>query len=180
MLSTDHNKTAWLKEKITNIPDYPKPGIMFRDLTTLFKDAEAFAYVIDTLSAEAKKLQPNKIVGIEARGFILGAAVAYKLGLGFVPIRKPGKLPRAVEKLKYALEYGEDCLEIHQDAISKGEKIVVIDDLLATGGTAKAACQLLQKLGGDIVGTGFVVNLQALGGMQALPQEAHFFSLVNY
>ncbi len=180
MLSTNDNKTKWLKEKIRDIPDFPKPGIVFRDMTTLFKDAEAFAYVVDALSNEAKKLKPTKIVGIEARGFIIGAAVAYKLGLGFIPVRKPGKLPHDIERLNYQLEYGEDCLEIHVDAIAQNEKVVLIDDLLATGGTAKAACELLQKLGGDVVGTGFVVNLEGLGGKRVLPDGVHFFSLVDY
>lgn len=180
MLSTNDSKTKWLKEKIRDIPDFPKPGIIFRDLTTLFKDGEAFAHIVDVMSAEAKKLRPHKIAGIEARGFIIGAAVAYKLGLGFIPIRKPGKLPHDIERLNYQLEYGQDCLEIHVDAITQNEKIVLIDDLLATGGTAKAACQLIQKLGGDVVGTGFVVNLEGLGGKLLLPDGVHFFSLVDY
>ena len=180
MLSTNDSKIKWLKEKIRDIPDFPKPGIVFRDLTTLFKDGEAFAYAIDALAAETKKLQPHKIAGVEARGFIIGAAVAYKLGLGFVPIRKPGKLPGDIERLNYKLEYGEDCLEIHVDAVTQNEKIVLIDDLLATGGTASAACHLLQKLGADVVGTGFMVYLEALGGKLLLPSGTHFFSLVNY
>jgi len=180
MLSTNASKVEWLKAKIRDIPDFPKPGIMYRDLTTLFKDSEAFAYVIDIMSEEAKKLQPHKIAGIEARGFIIGAAIAYKLGLGFVPIRKPGKLPHDIERLNYTLEYGQDCLEIHVDAVTQNEKVVLIDDLLATGGTAKAACQLLQKLGGDVLGAGFVVHLKDLGGKLLLPQGIHFFSLVDY
>ncbi len=180
MLTINESKTKWLKEKIRDIPDFPKPGIVFRDLTTLFKDGEAFAYVIDLLSQEAKKYQPHKIAGIEARGFIVGAAVAFKLGLGFVPIRKPGKLPHDIERLNYKLEYGEDCLEIHVDAVTQNEKIVLIDDLLATGGTASAACKLLEKLGGDVVAAGFLVNLEGLGGKLLLPDGTKFFSLVNY
>jgi adenine phosphoribosyltransferase len=180
MPTTNENKTKWLKEKIRDIPDFPKAGIVFRDLTTLFQDSEAFSYVIDTLSEETKKYQPEKIVGIEARGFILGAAVAFKLGVGFIPIRKPGKLPYKVEKLNYKLEYGEDCLEIHIDAVAKNERVVLIDDLLATGGTAAAACQLLQKLGADVVAAGFVVNLEDLRGKSLLPEGTKFFSLVNY
>jgi adenine phosphoribosyltransferase len=180
MISISASKTQWLKEKIRDIPDFPKPGIVFRDLTTLFKDGEAFTYVVDALSEEAKKRRPNKIAGIEARGFILGAAVAYKLGVGFIPIRKPGKLPYQRESLTYDLEYGKDCLEIHVDAAVHDEKVVLIDDLLATGGTASAACKLLQKLGADIVGAGFVVNLEDLGGKLVLPEGVHFFSLVNY
>lgn len=180
MLTINESKTKWLKEKIRDIPDFPKPGIVFRDLTTLFKDGEAFAYVIDLLSQEAKKVQAHKIAAIEARGFIVGAAVAAKLGLGFVPIRKPGKLPHDIERLNYKLEYGEDCLEIHVDAVTQNEKVVLIDDLIATGGTASAACKLLEKLGGKVVAAGFVVNLEGLGGKLLLPDGVHFFSLVNY
>jgi adenine phosphoribosyltransferase len=149
-------------------------------VTTLLKDAEAFAFAVEALSEEAKKLKPNKIAGIEARGFIFGAAVAYKLGLGFIPIRKPGKLPYQKESLSYDLEYGKDCVEIHVDAVVRDEKVVLIDDLLATGGTAAAACKLLQKIGADVVGAGFVVNLEFLGGKLVLPEGVHFFSLVDY
>jgi len=136
--------------------------------------------VIDSLSEETKKYQPKIIVGIEARGFILGAAVAAKLGLGFVPVRKPGKLPYKVEKLNYKLEYGEDCLEIHIDAVAKNEKVVLIDDLLATGGTSSAACQLLHKIGANVVAAGFVVSLEDLGGKALIPKDTQIFSLVNY
>ncbi len=132
------------------------------------------------MSQEAKKYQPHKIAGIEARGFIIGAAVAYKLGLGFVPIRKPGKLPHDIERLNYKLQYGEGSLEIHVDAVTQNEKVVLIDDLLATGGTASAACQLLEKLGGDVVAAGFLVNLEEFGGKLLLPEGVSFFSLVNY
>ena len=180
MLSTDNIKTNWLKEKIRDIPDFPKPGIVFRDLTTLLKDGEAFAYVVETMSVETKKLKPHKIVGVEARGFIFGAAVAYKLGLGFVPIRKPGKLPHDIERLNYQLEYGEDCLEIHVDSITQNEKWCLSMTCLLQAGQQKAACELIQKLGGEVVGAGFVVYLEDLGGNRALPDGAHFFSLVDY
>ena len=180
MISISASKVQWLKDKIRDIPDFPKSGIVFRDLTTLFKDAEAFAYVVDALSDETKKLRPEKIVGIEARGFIIGAAVAYKLGLGFVPIRKPGKLPHQKESISYDLEYGKDCVEIHVDAVIEDEKVVLIDDLLATGGTAAAACKLLQKIGAEVVGAGFVVTLEDLGGKLVLPDGVHFFTLVSY
>lgn len=180
MLTINESKTNWLKDKIRNIPDFPKPGIIFRDLTTLLKDGEAFSYVIDIMSEETKKYGPSKIAGIEARGFILGAAVAAKLGIGFVPIRKPGKLPHDIERLNYKLEYGEDCLEVHVDAVSKNEKIVLIDDLLATGGTASAACNLLAKLGAEVAAAGFLVDLEALGGKLLLPSGTKFFSLITY
>jgi adenine phosphoribosyltransferase len=180
MLTINESKTKWLKEKIRDIPDFPKPGIVFRDLTTLFKDGEAFTYVIDLLSQEAKKFQPLKIAGIEARGFIVGAAVAAKLGLGFVPIRKPGKLPHDIERLNYKLEYGEDCLEMHVDAVTQNEKVVLIDDLLATGGTASAACKLLEKLGANVAAAGFLVSLDDLGGKLLLPKGVSSFSLVSY
>ncbi len=126
MVSISTSKTQWLKEKIRDIPDFPKPGIVFKDITTLLKDPEAFAFAIDALAEETKKLKATKIAGIEARGFILGAAVAYKLGLAFVPIRKPGKLPYQKEKLSYDLEYGTDTLEIHVDAVTPNEKVVLI------------------------------------------------------
>jgi adenine phosphoribosyltransferase len=180
MVSISTSKTQWIKEKIRDVPDFPKPGIIFKDVTTLIKDPEAFTYVVDALSEEAKKLKPTKIAGIEARGFIFGAAVAYKLGLGFVPIRKPGKLPYQKESLSYDLEYGKDCVEIHVDAVVQDEKVVLIDDLLATGGTASAACKLLQKIGADVVGAGFVVDLEFLGGKLVLPEGVHFFSIVAY
>ncbi len=179
-MSISTSKTQWLKDKIRDIPDFPKPGIIFKDITTLLKDAEAFTFAVDALSEETKKLKPNKIAGIEARGFIVGAAVAYKLGLGFIPIRKPGKLPYQRESLSYDLEYGKDCVEIHVDAATQDEKVVLIDDLLATGGTAAAACKLLQKIGADVVGAGFLVNLEFLGGKLILPEGVHFFSLVDY
>lgn len=153
---------------------------MFKDLTTLLGDAEAFAYVIDVLSEKYKQLQPAFIAGIEARGFILGAAVAYKLGIGFVPIRKKGKLPYKVERQTYDLEYGTDAVEIHIDAVERGAKVVLIDDLLATGGTASAACQLLRTVGANVVGIGFVTELGFLSGRERLPKDIDLFSMLTY
>ncbi|HEY9719046.1 MAG TPA: adenine phosphoribosyltransferase [Trichormus sp.] len=179
-LPLSQEKLDWLKSKVRDIPDFPKPGIVFKDLTTLFSDAQAFAYVLDVMAERCKQLKPDVIAGIEARGFILAPTIAYKLGLGFVPIRKPGKLPYKVEKLQYDLEYGTDTIEIHADAVSHGHRIVLIDDLLATGGTAGAARQLLTTLGGNVVGVGFIVELGFLKGRSKLSGESDVFALVNY
>lgn len=160
----------YIKSLIRTIPDYPKPGIQFRDITTLLADAKGFQQVIDDFYQRYKDQQIDKIVAIEARGFILGAALAYKLGLGFVPIRKAGKLPAETMGHDYVLEYGSDRVEIHADAISSNERILLIDDLIATGGTAEAAAALIQKLGGIIVECAFVIDLQDLGGANRLKQ----------
>lgn len=173
-------KANWLKTKVRDIPDYPKPGIIFKDLTTLFRDAEAFAFVIDALTEKVKEFKPTRLVGIEARGFILAPTIAYKLGVGFVPIRKPGKLPYKTEKVSYALEYGEDSVEVHVDSFDKNERVVIIDDLLATGGTALAACQLVEKLGARVAAAGFVVSLDFLNGRKRLPSQLEVFSLIQY
>lgn len=170
----------WLKGKVRDIPDFPKPGIIFKDLTTLLQDAEAFSYVIDVMSEKCRTLKPDLMVGIEARGFILAPAIAYKLGIGFVPIRKPKKLPYQVETVTYDLEYGTDAIEIHIDAVTSGHRVVLIDDLLATGGTAAAAYQLLSKLGATVSGIGFIIELGFLNGKSKLPKDADVFSLINY
>lgn len=170
----------WLKGKIRDIPDFPKPGIVFKDLTTLLQDAEAFSYVIDVMTEKCRALKPDLMVGIEARGFILAPAIAYKLGIGFVPIRKPKKLPYQVESVTYDLEYGTDSIEIHIDAVTGGHRVVLIDDLLATGGTAAAAHQLLTKLGATVSGIGFIIELGFLDGKSKLPKDADVFSLINY
>ncbi len=177
-LSTE--KQDWIKSKIRDIPDFPKPGIMFKDLTPLLKDVDAFTFSIDALTEKCRVLNPKYIAGIEARGFILGPIIAYKLGVGFIPIRKPGKLPHVVQKLEYALEYGTDCIEVHADAVEKNDRVVLIDDLLATGGTAGAAYKLMQVLGANVVGIGFVVELAFLDGRTKLPQNAEIFSLISY
>jgi len=157
-----------LKSLIRTIPHYPKQGIQFRDITTLLKDPIGFRMVIDAFAQHYAAQSIDKVAGIEARGFIIGAALAYKLGVGFVPIRKSGKLPAETIGHDYALEYGADRVEIHTDAIAQGERVLLVDDLIATGGTAEASVALLQKLGGVVVGCAFVINLPDLGGSQRL------------
>lgn len=173
-------KADWIKSKIRDIPDFPKPGIIFKDITPMMKDGEVFHFVLRALAEEAGTYKPDVIAGIEARGFILAPAVADILGVGFVPIRKPGKLPYKVEKITYDLEYGTDTIEMHVDAVDKGQRVVLIDDLLATGGTAHGASSLIKKVGGELVGVGFVVELGFLDGRKKLGSEAPVFSLINY
>lgn len=157
-----------LKRLIRTIPDYPKPGIMFRDVTTLFGDAQGFKAAIARM-AEPYRAEPvDAVAGIEARGFILGGAIADRLGCGFVPIRKKGKLPWKTIGQEYELEYGVDAIEIHADAIEKGERILVVDDLIATGGTAEAAVKLVRRSGGEVLGATFVIDLPELGGTKRL------------
>ena len=153
-----------LKDAIRSIPDYPKPGIVFRDITTLLGDARAFRRAVDELVQPYAGSKIDKIAGIEARGFILGGAVAHQLSAGFVPIRKKGKLPHDTVSIAYSLEYGVDEMEIHRDAVLAGEKVILVDDLIATGGTACAAAQLLRNLGAEVVAACFVVDLPELGG----------------
>lgn len=157
-----------IKSLIRTIPHYPKPGIQFRDITTLLKDPVGFRMVIDALSHHYLDKKIDKIAGIEARGFIIGAALAYKLGVGFVPIRKSGKLPAETVGHDYVLEYGADRVEVHTDAISEGEHVLLVDDLIATGGTAEAAIVLIEKLGGVVVSCAFVIDLPDLGGSKRL------------
>ncbi|MBA3061508.1 MAG: adenine phosphoribosyltransferase [Atribacteria sp.] len=168
-----------LKEKIRNIPDFPVKGIQFKDITTLLKDKEAFKYSIDEITKYCSKYQIDYIAGIEARGFIIGAPVAYQLGIGFLPVRKPEKLPSEVEKISYELVYGENILEMHKDAIDSGDKIMVIDDLLATGGTTAAVFKLIEKLGGKVIGASFIVELTFLNPREKL-EGYDIFSLVQY
>jgi adenine phosphoribosyltransferase len=153
-----------LKDAIRTIPDYPKPGIMFRDITTLLGDARAFRRAVDELVQPFAGRKIDKIAGIEARGFILGGAVAHQLSAGFVPLRKKGKLPHKTVAVEYALEYGTDTIEMHLDAVVAGEKVMLVDDLIATGGTALAAIELLRKCGAEVVAAAFVVDLPELGG----------------
>ena len=157
-----------LKTAIRTIPDYPKPGIMFRDITTLLGDPRAFRRAVDELVQPFAGKKIDKIAGIEARGFILGGAVAHQLSVGFIPIRKKGKLPHKTVAVEYALEYGTDCIEMHLDACAAGEKVMLIDDLIATGGTALAAIELLKKVGAEVVAAGFVIDLPELGGADKL------------
>lgn len=168
-----------LEKSIRSIPDFPKPGILFRDVTTLAQNKDAFKKSIDLLSRKYKGRGINKVVGVEARGFIFAAAVANKIGAGFVPVRKKGKLPYKTISTTYELEYGTDTLEIHKDSISPGEKILVIDDLLATGGTVKAVVDLVNQLGGKVAGIGFVIELVDLRGKEKL-KDYPIFSLVKF
>jgi adenine phosphoribosyltransferase len=157
-----------LKATIREVPDWPKKGILFYDITTLLKNGPAFREVIEGLIAPYKERKVDLILGVEARGFIFAPSVAFVLGAGFVPVRKPGKLPAATRKATYDLEYGSDCLEIHQDAIQPGQHVLIVDDLIATGGTAKAVAQMVQEMGGIVVGLAFVVELGFLNGRQKL------------
>jgi adenine phosphoribosyltransferase len=168
-----------LKSLIREVPDFPKPGINFYDITTLLKDPGGLRTVIDALSARYQHEKIDKVIGIEARGFIFAPAVAYALNAGFIPVRKPGKLPAATERIEYKLEYGTDSLEIHLDAINKGERVLIVDDVLATGGTAHAVADLVQNLGGEVAGLGFVIELDFLRGRDRLPGLA-IQSLVRY
>lgn len=167
------------KEHIRVISDFPKEGISFKDITTLLKNGEAYRAAVDALVEAIKPWQPDVIVGPEARGFLLGAPVAYALGIGFVPVRKPGKLPAKTVNETYALEYGTDTLEVHADAIQPGERVVVVDDLLATGGTMLATANLMQKIGAEMVGMSFLIELTFLNGREKLSGYP-VFSLVEY
>ncbi len=169
-----------LKQKIREIPDFPKPGILFYDVTTLFKDARGLRQVIDLLTERYRDRGIQKIVGIESRGFILGPVLAYNLGAGFVPVRKKGKLPAKTLSVSYQLEYGVDSLEIHEDAVRPGEKVLVVDDLIATGGTAAATVEMVRKLGGELVGLAFLIELAFLNGRDKIPEDVEVFSLLKY
>ena len=162
-----------LKATVRTIPDYPKPGIMFRDITTLLADARAFRRVVDEIVQPLAGEKIDKVAGIEARGFILGGAVAHQLSVGFIPMRKKGKLPASTVGEQYVLEYGEDEIEIHEDAIEAGEKVLLVDDLIATGGTAVAAVKLIEKVGGEVVLCSFVIDLPELGGADVLRRMGH-------
>jgi adenine phosphoribosyltransferase len=170
---------AWLANYLRDVPDFPEPGIVFKDLTPLLADVDAFRYTVDAIADHAAGLTVDKVVGIEARGFIFAAAVAYRLGAGFVPVRKPGKLPWKTVTETYELEYGTDSLDVHGDAITAGEAVYVVDDVLATGGTAAAACRLVDRLGGAIAGLAFVVELGFLEGRAKLPKEHDVLALIT-
>ena len=168
-----------LEEKIRNVQDFPKPGIGFKDITTLLHDGEAFRYAIKKIAENVKASGADVIVGPEARGFIMGTPVAYELGIGFVPIRKPGKLPAEVVSYEYSLEYGTDTLEMHKDAIKPGTKVAIVDDLLATGGTIAAATKMVEKLGGEVVDIEFLIELDFLDGRKHL-EGYKVNSLIHY
>jgi adenine phosphoribosyltransferase len=168
-----------LKKLIRAIPDYPKPGILFYDLTTLLQDSRGFHSLVDQLCTHYNGKKVDVVAGIEARGFIFAPALAYRLGAGFIPVRKPKKLPWKTASVTYQLEYGSDMLEIHQDAVKPGQRVLLCDDLLATGGTAAAAISLVRQLGGEIAGAAFAVELSFLNGRAKLP-GVDVFSLLNY
>ena len=168
-----------LKQLIREVPDFPKPGINFYDITTLLRDKTGFATTVDALSAHYRGQEIDLVVGIEARGYFFAPALALALDAGFVPVRKPKKLPSQVRRIEYALEYGTDQLEIHADAVEPGQRVLIIDDVLATGGTASAVTELVEQCGGQVLGLGFVIELTFLGGRQKL--DGHpIFSLLQY
>ena len=168
-----------LKAAIREVPDWPKKGILFYDVTTLLKRADRFHETVDALISPYKNRKVDLVAGIEARGFIFAPTVAYALGAGFIPVRKPGKLPAATHKATYDLEYGTDSLEIHRDAVEPGQRVLIVDDLIATGGTAKAVAELIEKMGGEIIGFAFVVELEFLKGRGKL-QKYEVTSLLKY
>src|SRR3982751_811896 len=160
---------SWLKEHIRDIPDFPKPGVVFKDITPLLADVDAFRFAVDAIADHFAGSEVDKVLGVEARGFITAAPVAYRFGAGFVPVRKAGKLPHEIEAEEYALEYGTDLLEIHRDAVQPGERVLIVDDVLATGGTAAATGRLVERLGGVVAGFSFLIELAFLGGRAKLP-----------
>jgi len=170
---------AWLADHVRDIPDFPQPGVVFKDITPLLGDATAFLATVNALGDRFQGRRVDRVLGIEARGFILAAPVAYRFGAGFVPVRKAGKLPWEIERQEYELEYGTDLLEIHRDGIAPGEQVLVIDDVMATGGTAAATARLVEKLGGDVIGFGFIIELAFLGGRAKLPGH-DVVSLLTY
>jgi adenine phosphoribosyltransferase len=170
---------ADLKGKVRDIKDFPTEGILFKDITTLLKDGPAFRYVVDTLAAQYQSERIDVVVGVESRGFILGGALAHQLKAGFVPVRKPGKLPGKTIKVEYELEYGSDALAVHEDAIKPGQRVLAVDDLLATGGTMGATLRLIRLLGGQVVGVAFMIELAFLHGRDKL-KEPTLHSLIVY
>jgi adenine phosphoribosyltransferase len=160
---------SWLKDHIRDIPDFPKPGVVFKDITPLLADVDAFRFAVDAVADHFAGSEVHKVLGVEARGFIIAAPVAYRFGAGFVPVRKAGKLPHEIEREEYELEYGTDLLEIHRDAVSPGENVLIVDDVLATGGTASATVRLVERLGANVLGLGFVIELAFLHGRDKLP-----------
>src|SRR5947209_18127422 len=170
---------SWLKDHIRDIPDFPQPGVVFKDATPLLADVDAFRFAIDAIADHFAGGELHKVLGVEARGFIIAAPVAYSVGAGFVPVGKAGKLPWEIEREEYELEYGTDLLEIHRDAVGPGDQVLVIDDVIATGGTAAATCRLIERLGATVAGVGFVIELTFLSGCAKL-EGRDFVSLVAY
>src|SRR5438105_684108 len=162
------SEASWLKDHIRDIPDFPKPGVVFKDITPLLADVDAFRFAIDAIADHFAGGEVHKVLGVEARGFIVAAPVAYRFGAGFVPVRKAGKLPWDIEREEYELEYGTDLLEIHRDAIVPGERVLIVDDVIATGGTAAATASLVERLGGEVVGFAFVIELEFLKGRKKI------------
>jgi adenine phosphoribosyltransferase len=160
---------SWLKDHIRDIPDFPRPGVVFKDITPLLADVDAFRFAVDAIADHFAGSEVHKVLGVEARGFIVAAPVAYRFGAGFIPVRKAGKLPWDIEREEYELEYGTDLLEIHRDAIGPGENVLIVDDVLATGGTASATVRLAERLGANVLGLGFVIELAFLHGRDQLP-----------
>jgi adenine phosphoribosyltransferase len=172
-------QSTWLKQYIRNIPDYPQPGILFRDITPLLQDARALRFTVETMANRYRSQQIDQVVGIESRGFIFGTPLAYLLGTGFVPVRKKGKLPSQVISVEYELEYGSNVLEIHTDSIQPGQRILVVDDLLATGGTTAGTVKLVEQLGAQVVSLAFLIELAGLEGRSRLPGH-DVFALLSY
>jgi adenine phosphoribosyltransferase len=172
-------KADELRDCVRDIPDFPKPGIIYKDITPLLSNTEAFRSTIDLIGEHFEGQKIDRVLGVEARGFIIAAPVAYRFGAAFVPVRKAGKLPWEIERVEYELEYGTDLLEIHRDAVEPGDRVVIVDDVLATGGTAAATVRLVEKLGGSVIGLGFVIELGFLGGRKKL-EGLDVLSLVTY
>ena len=178
MIVKEH--TDLIKSKIRDVPDFPREGILFKDITTVLQHPAAFKHCIDLLAQHFEKQKIDYIAGIESRGFIFGSALAYKMEKGFIPIRKPGKLPHKTERVSYELEYGTDSLEIHADAVEPGKRVLIVDDLLATGGTAEAALKLVKKIGGVVIGIAFVIELEFLKGREKLPEDCQITRLISF
>ncbi len=172
-------RERWLKGLIRDLPDFPQPGILFRDITPLLQDATALRFTLETMAARYRNAGISKVVGIESRGFLIGAPLAYLLGVGFTPVRKQGKLPAATMSVEYSLEYGSNVLEIHRDALQQGERTLIVDDLLATGGTVAATVKLARQLGAEVVSAAFLIELSALGGRALLP-DTDVYTLLTY
>ena len=170
---------SWLKDHIRDIPDFPKPGVVFKDITPLLSDVDAFRFTVDAIADHYAGRDVDKVVGVEARGFIVAGPVAYRFGAGFIPIRKAGKLPWDIEREEYELEYGSDLLEIHRDAVHPGENVLIVDDVLATGGTASATVRLVERLGATVLGLGFVIELAFLHGRDQIKGQ-DVVSLLTY